>query len=370
MYIEEYNATNEKNISELFADDLNQYNEIISKYIIDSASDGGKSFNETKEDIFNKGQEIPGVILSDGRIIDGNRRFTAIRKLYEETGNGKFAYFEAVCLEAPKKEDVDGWKTIRSLELNLQFNVNEKKGYNRIDELVSFYRDAIDEKTKMFDEKSYCFASGINKSKFKKDKKIVDIMMDYLDWRGKPRAFYILKNEKLDGPIEELANTASKMSVDEWNSKKEVLYMYMTVNDDGDRTREIRKLIDSAKTEGLLYKEVKDKFESDDVYSKSYEYISKIDAKSDNPNDEIEKQSLKKELTKELKSAYREGNIQSTYSIETAKPIDTIDRAIKLVGSIDCASLKWLSKELRQQLMAEINTLKSLIDKIEEGNND
>ncbi len=369
-YIEEYNATNEKNISELYAENLDEYNRIIAKYIIDSASDGGKSFEETKEDIRNKGQEIPGVILSDGRIIDGNRRFTAIRRLYEETGNDKYAYFEAVCLEAPKKDDIDGWKRIKSLELNLQFNVNEKKGYNRIDELVSFYRDAIDENTKMFDDKSYCFASGISKSKFNKDKKIVNIMLDYLDWRGKPKAFYILKNEKLDGPIEELANPAAKMSEEEWNLKKETLYMYMTVNDDGDRTRDIRKLIDSAKCEGPLYTKVKETFESEDVYSKAYDYIDKIDKKSESPDEEIEKQTLKNELTSELKSAYRDGSYQSTITVISAKPLDTMDKTINLIGTIDVATIRWLDKDLKNQLKSKVDVLKSIVSKIEEASNE
>ena len=369
-YIEEFNATNEKNISDLYFDNLEEYNKIIAKYIIDSASDGGKSFDETKEDIRNKGQEIPGVILSDGRIIDGNRRFTALRRLYEETGNEKYAFFEAVCLEAPKKDDIDGWKRIKSLELNLQFNVNEKKGYNRIDELVSFYRDAIDEKTKMFDEKSYCFASGISKSKFNKDKKIISIMLDYLDWRGKPKAFYILKNEKLDGPIEELARTAAKMNDEEWNSKKETLYMYMTVNDDGDRTRDIRKLVDSAKSEGLLYNQVKDKFESSEIYSKAYSYIDKIDIKSDNPDDEIKKQSLKKELTNELKASYNEGIFQSNLAGSSAKPLETIDKTIKLISTIDYAAIKWLSKDIKSQIDFKLDNLESLLKKIKEAINE
>ncbi len=369
-YIEEYNLTNEKNISDLYANNLDEYNKIIAKYIIDSASDGGKSFEETKEDIRNKGQEIPGVILSDGRIIDGNRRFTALRKLYEETGNEKYAYFEAVCLKAPEKDDVDGWKRIKSLELNLQFNVNEKKGYNRIDELVSFYRDAVDAKTKMFDEKSYCFASGISKSKFNKDKKIVNIMLDYLDWRGKPKAFYILKNEKLDGPIEELAPLATKMSAEEWNLKKETLYMYMTINDDGDRTRDIRELIKSAQSEGLLYNEVKDKFESEEIYTKAYDYINKIDTKSDNPTEEIEKESLKKELTFKLQDAYKEGTFQSNITDASTKPLDTLDRAIKLISKIDNATIKWLSKDVKCQINTKLDCLISLLNKIKEVSDD
>ena len=195
-------------------------------------------------------------------------------------------------------------------------------------------------------------------------------MLDYLDWRGKPKAFYILKNEKLDGPIEELARTAAKMNDEEWNSKKETLYMYMTVNDDGDRTRDIRKLVDSAKSEGLLYNQVKDKFESSEIYSKAYSYIDKIDIKSDNPDDEIKKQSLKKELTNELKASYNEGIFQSNLAGSSAKPLETIDKTIKLISTIDYAAIKWLSKDVKSQIDFKLDNLESLLKKIKEAINE
>ena len=56
--------------------DFDKYNDIIAGYIKASANDNGDSFKKTKEDIKSKGQRIPGVILDDGRIIDGNRRFS------------------------------------------------------------------------------------------------------------------------------------------------------------------------------------------------------------------------------------------------------------------------------------------------------
>ena len=144
----------------------------------------------------------------------------------------------------------------------------------------------------------------------------------------------------------------------------------MTVNDDGDRTRDIRKLIDSAKKEGQLYNEVKTKFESDDIYQKAYDYIEKIDKKSENPDEEIEKQSLKKHLTSELKAAYKEGDYQSTTTVLAAKPLETMDKVIKLMSNIDFATIKWLDKDLKNQLKVKIDSLKSLINKFEEENNE
>ena len=53
-----------------------EYNKIIEKFIIDSNS---TAIEKTKNNIALVNQREPGVVLSDGRIIDGNRRFTCLR---------------------------------------------------------------------------------------------------------------------------------------------------------------------------------------------------------------------------------------------------------------------------------------------------
>ena len=134
-YIDEYNDQNNEDLDHLRQEDIKRYNDLIANFIKKSSNDGQKSYIATRDDIKEKGQQVPGVVLSDGRIIDGNRRFTAIRELYEKTGDPRFAYFEAAVLPCPEKTDLEGWKEIRRKELWLQYNVNEKKEYN----LIPFY---------------------------------------------------------------------------------------------------------------------------------------------------------------------------------------------------------------------------------------
>ena len=68
-YISKYNSEN-KNINDL---PLEERNEIIEKYIISSDKE---KFIGTKNNIEQFSQLEPGVVLTDGRVIDGNRRFT------------------------------------------------------------------------------------------------------------------------------------------------------------------------------------------------------------------------------------------------------------------------------------------------------
>ena len=366
-YIEEYNDTHEDNVAILKETDLNSYNEKISKFIIDSAADNGKSFKATSEDIREKGQQVPGVILTDGRIIDGNRRFTALRKLYDETGNPRFSYFEAVCLKAPDSNDKEGWKTIKSLELNLQFNVDEKKGYNRIDELVSFYRDVMDPSTKMFDEKSYCFASGLTKSKFNNNIKVVTIMLEYLEWRGKPRAFYILKKEKLDGPIEDIAKATTKMSEDEWNSKKETIYQYMTISDEGDRTRNIRELLKSAKTEGKIYEKVRDMLQSENVVNQVIDFMENIDKISNSSDETAKRKKNKAELKNQLNIAYNDGKYLETEKNANDEPSNILEKVLKMLNEIDKPSIRHLTDESKKDFAAKLDGIKLLIKELEDA---
>ena len=363
--IEEYNDTHDDNVSVLKESDIEKYNDILADYIVDSAVDNGDSFNKTKEDIRAKGQQIPGVVLTDGRIIDGNRRFTALRKLYKETGDPRFYYFEAVCLKAPSEGDKDGWKKIKSLELNLQFNVDNRKDYNRIDELVSFYRDVMDDSTKMFDEKSYCFASGLKKGKFNDNKRVVNIMLDYLDWRGKPKAFYILKNEKLDGPIEDIAKATAKMNPEEWNSKKDVIYQYMTIMDEGDRTRNIRDLLKSAKADGQLYQHVSKNMESN--AAKIISYMSSVDKKAETAQETTDRNELKKSLSNGIKDAYSDGRYFESETNASIEPAKNIEKAIKALTDIDIPSIKQLSDEDKKDLADKINLLKTKIKELEDA---
>ena len=94
-FIAEYNAENPDGINSLSFD---EYNDTLMKYVKKSGS--RDKFNTTKKDIAQNGQLKTGIILEDGRIIDGNRRFTCLRELYKETLNEKYKYFECFVLRS------------------------------------------------------------------------------------------------------------------------------------------------------------------------------------------------------------------------------------------------------------------------------
>ncbi len=364
-YIEEYNdKSDNEDLNEILKNDIDKYNDLIASFIKKSSNDNESSFKKTKKDIEIKGQQNPGVILSDGRIIDGNRRFTAIRELYKESGNDKFAYFEAVYLDAPNDNDKDGWKRIKTLELFLQFNVDEKKDYNRIDFLVSFYRDTIDSSTKMFDKKQYCYTSGITSTEYDKNTNIIKIMLDYLEWRNKPKAFYILKNEKLDGPIEDIASATKKMNNEEWTSMKDYIYHYMTHVQSGDRTRDIRELVKSAKTNGSLYQKYKETIDTPENMTKLMKAVISKDTKVLTPEESKKSREIQTETQRQLIDAFENARYQNKIETANNEPIKLLDEAINQIKKVDVAIIKNMNIVKKDSIRTKIADLEKALMEI------
>lgn len=118
-YKEELNPSNDLKNSE--------YNDKISKMI---ENNNPKSLKKTQESISVSGQNIHGWVLDDGRIIDGNRRFTALRNIYKKTG--KTLFFEAVILPFSYNNVTEKMK-IKKLELSIQMGIEDKVQYEPVD---------------------------------------------------------------------------------------------------------------------------------------------------------------------------------------------------------------------------------------------
>ena len=139
--------------------DQEEYNNLIEKLILDS---NRKAMDKTKNNIKLLGQREPGVVLSDGRIIDGNRRYTCLRDLsknYDE----KYSYFEAVILDSSLEKSE---KIIKRLELQIQHGIDAKLDYNPIDKLVGIYNDIV--RKELFTVSEYARNTNQKESEVKK----------------------------------------------------------------------------------------------------------------------------------------------------------------------------------------------------------
>lgn len=237
--IREYEAENNRTLSIESDDDVNYLYELI---LNENPSDNAK----TKADLAKNGQQIDGVITNDGIIIDGNRRATLLRALFNGDAEvfkqsvEDFRYFNAIVLP----EDVD-YKEIMALETMLQVGVDKKVDYNRI----CLYIKVDNLLNAGYSYKAIKQYMGLKKEKDVDDfKAVFQLMLEYLEAIGKPNHFTLL-----DGLEDQFINTKSVFrrlednSYDaNWDYKPEdiiefktVCYDYMRAKFEGKKYRDV-----------------------------------------------------------------------------------------------------------------------------------
>lgn len=182
-YKEELNPSNDLKNSE--------YNDKISKMI---ENNNPKSLKKTQESISVSGQNIHGWVLDDGRIIDGNRRFTALRNIYKKTG--KTLFFEAVILPFSYNNVTEKMK-IKKLELSIQMGIEDKVQYEPVDLSLDIYR-TTGGSNPIMTEADYADSSKLDLKSVKSNYDGVVYMKKFLEYIGAPEdGFEIVKDARI-----------------------------------------------------------------------------------------------------------------------------------------------------------------------------
>lgn len=357
-WISKYEAENGP-ISDL---SLEEYNLKIEDFII--KSDKGK-FKETKDNIRDLSQMEPGVVLADGRVIDGNRRFTCLRQLARETGNQKFNYFEAVILDKNTSE-----KTIKLMEVSLQKGVLGKVDYNAIENLCDIYNTII--KYKIVNEQEYATAEAISLAKVKKRVELAQLMEDFLEYINAAEQFYIARELEIDGPLNEVYNIKKRLESDpdKWELARVALYDNMLVKtnyqDSDDITRTIREFGKKVIPNDNLFEE----------YSRTHEEISREINNRVNKVEKITPAYLRNEIREdeELNQKISENIEDALYIAKKGEvkrlPIEKISDANLAIEKIDLTAVSKLRDEERNEFGRELEMLKESIKRIEERFNE
>lgn len=182
--------------------DRDEYNQIFEDLVVKSKED---AIVKTQKSIATRGQDNPGVTLKDGRVVDGNRRFTCLRRIEKETNQEQF--FETIILDYDYKND---YKYIKSLELELQMGVDEKVKYDPIDKLFGVYKSIRIERAFTVEEYAALF-DDYSVNDVKKDLALADLMVEYLDFQGTPGKYYIAKDMDLQGTLFEIPAILEKV---------------------------------------------------------------------------------------------------------------------------------------------------------------
>jgi hypothetical protein len=347
-YIIKYERENHEKISELA---IEEYNKIIDNFI--KEANGLENFKRIKTNMKNLLQLEPGVILEDGRIIDGNRRFASLRELYSETSDDKYAYFECIILPVPSTKDDD--KEIKSLELILQQGTPEKIGYDPVDRLVDVYRDLIETRLFLPDE----YAKKIDETPTEVKKLIgkAEIMADFCNEMGIPGDFFVIKDLKLDGPIDELYKFKKSLNKDEWEKYKMVFYTYMMTSK-GDRVRVMRDI----KTTMDKKQELKDNLIEEAI--EIYDNIKSVTKENSNSEDKIRKIKSDEELIKKANDIFDNFAKNAGYVNLISKPKEKINKAMEEIREIDNEIVKKLNREDKKEIKNNAEYILKIIENL------
>lgn len=348
-WISQYKIDN--NVEQIDMSNIEEYNNIIQEFIYNS---NREAIKKTETNIKLVDQREPGVILSDGRIIDGNRRVTCLRNLAKE--NPKFDYFETIILDKNLKNNE---KQIKSLELMIQHGEDSKIDYNPIDRLVGIYNDLIE--NKLLTVKEYAYYTNSTEADVKKKIDLAKLLVEFLDTINAPKQFYIARDMDLNGPLVELYDILKK--VDDEDKKADIKIAVFTnflMQPKGDMTRFIRKIKTITKSNKKELDEyVEEQLEIAEKVLDKLPPIGKMNKKV--ISDEFRNnEKIKEELADSLEKAVTKVKAKEVRN----KPLKILKNAKDTIETIDISIFKRLDQEQLSEIVEQACRIEELLQKI------
>ncbi|MEG2832255.1 MAG: hypothetical protein RR923_05680 [Bacilli bacterium] len=345
-WVNKYKQDN--NIEYFNFEDKEVYNSIIHKFIVDSNKE---ALDKTQRNIEVSGQQEFGVVLSNGRIIDGNRRFTCLRNI--EKSKGISQYFKAVILdydiEANKKQ-------IKMLELQLQHGVDEKIGYNPIDKLVGIYNDIIE--TKLLTIKEYANSVNQTEKEIEFEVERAKLMIEFLDFFNMGKQFHIAREFNLIDPLKELHKMLKKISDEDKKDelKQSVFTQFFML--DGDKTRYARtidKIVSNTKFRDNYIEE------QSNLVRSIQEEVCKFDTITQKEIAVLKSNEKVKEDLERITERYTSKVVSDRTRNQPAKQVE---KACESLDVIDNNILKKLTSEQKNEISEKLDDIEKLISEI------
>lgn len=336
--------------------DREAYNTIIEHFLVES---NPEALRKTRTNIKLVGQREPGVVLSDGRIIDGNRRFTCLRQLAAE--NERFQFFEAVILDRSLENSA---KQIKLLELSIQHGEESKVDYDPIDRLVGLYQDIL--KTHLLTVEEYARSTNESEREVKNRLELSQLLAEFLEFINAPEQFHIARDLQIYYPLEELQKLLRKCRTeDEQEDLKNSVFINILMQPTGDMTRFVREF------KKILGSEYQEEF-LEEQREIAAEVIDHLPPAAQMSVPVIREQIRTDEVRKEQLERSREKYLTRTKKTESRnRPIQMVEKATDYLDSVDQNILQKLNdselRRLRRQLSLLEQSLAAIKDHLPES---
>lgn len=327
--------------------DLNTeiYNRIIENFIVES---NPESINKTQKNISLVGQREPGVTLADGRIVDGNRRFTCLRRI--QRSKQEPAYFETVIMDMDIREDK---KQIKLLELAIQHGEEKKVDYDLIDYAVGTYRDVV--QTELLTIEEYASSTNESIADVKKRIEIAGVIVEFLSYLKLPEQYYVAREYQVYSLFQEMMTPLRQLNDSEKQQLKYIAFnnaMMHAIPDQRKFIRDIKNLVKNG-TYAAYFEEqqkwgdaIREKFEVFDVRSKA-----DVDKFAEDNAD----------ITEELQLSVERAKLRARSQQLKAKPSENVSKSISLMMEVDPRQFDRMSTEEKETLKAGLDELSKIV---------
>lgn len=326
--------------------DREQYNKTIEGFIIAS---NPAAMEKTKNNIALVNQREPGVVLADGRIIDGNRRFTCLRLLHAE--DPAFNCFETVILEASVQED---HKQIKMLELAIQHGEEQRVDYNLIDLAIGAYHDIVETGLLTIDE--YAESTGMSVSEIKRRLEIAQLIIDFLAFMGVPGQYHVAREMQVFSVFNELVPLLRRCETEQAREelRRSVFNntMMKTFNDQRKYIRDLKAMMDS----GLYSSYIKRQNRiAEELEEKKTE--AGITTKKD--LDEFVKRN--EDTAEDMQISMERSLLQTKKSQARNRPSQIVGKSLSMLKDIDTGVFDKLTPAEREKLQTQLGKLSSVV---------
>lgn len=344
-WISRYESENGKGALSVL--DTDNYNRIIENFICESNLD---AIQKTQKNILVLGQREPGVTLADGRIVDGNRRFTCLRRIQRDSSEP--VYFETVIMDMDIQEDK---KQIKLLELGIQHGEEKKVDYDLIDYAVGTYRDIV--QTKLITIEEYASSANETKANVKKRIEIAEVINDFLKYIRLSEQYHVAREYQVYSLFQEMMAPLKKLDIDEKKQLKIIVFnnvMMNAVSDQRKFIRDIKALINS----GTYKSYFDDQKRLANIIRNKYSTTT-VRSKDDIDRFVLENSAIKEELQMSMNHAL----LKSSFQIQKTKPVEKVTESISVMIEIDSRLFNKLDMDEKEKLKSELDELARIVDK-------
>ena len=322
------------------------YNAIIENFICES---NPEAIQKTQKNISVFGQREPGVTLADGRIVDGNRRYTCLKRLQREKQEPM--YFETVILDMDIRADK---KQIKLLELAIQHGEEKKVDYDLIDYAVGTYRDVV--QTNLLTVEEYAASANEAPAEVRKRIEIAQIISEFLIYLGLPEQYHVAREYQVYSLFQEMMTPLRQLDDDGKAQLKIIAFnnaMMKAIPDQRKFIRDIKSLVRND-TYASYFEE------QQEIGKKILKEFAAVEAHSKADVDRFAEENTT--LAEQLQMSMERALLRSRSQQLKAKPAENVSKCISLMLDVDPRLFGKLDPEETETLKAELDELARIVD--------